>query len=78
MNLLKDAMLAVEPRLGIPYSGLLSWEKTLQISRFCGDSRKFSPRKSIFKQLDTALVGVAHLPQIHESFLCENLFSSNS
>ena len=27
---------------------------------FCGDSRKFSPRKSIFKQLDTALVGVVH------------------
>ena len=32
----------------------------LRISRFCGDSRKFYPRKSIFKQLDTALVGVVH------------------
>ena len=31
-----------------------------RISRFCGDSRKFSLRKSIFKLLDTALVGVVH------------------
>ena len=28
MNLLKDATLAVEPRLGVPYSGFLSREKT--------------------------------------------------
>ena len=43
------------------------------------NSRKFYPRKSIFKQLDTVLVGVVHsgLPQIRESFIRENLFSSN-
>ena len=44
----------------LPYSGFLSRERTSRISRFCGDSRKFSLRKSIFKQLDTALVGVVH------------------
>ena len=32
MNLLKDATLAVEPRLGVPYSGFLLREKT---SEFC-------------------------------------------
>ena len=31
-----------------------------KLSCFCGDSRKFSPRKSISKQLDTVLVDVVH------------------
>ena len=30
MNLLKYATLAVEPRLGVPYSMFLSWEKTFK------------------------------------------------
>ena len=34
--------------------------KLSRILRVCGDSRKFSLRKSIFKQLDTALVGMMH------------------
>ena len=34
--------------------------KLSRISCFCDDLRKFSLRKSIFKQLDTALVGVVH------------------
>ena len=40
--------------------GFFRGRKLSRISRFCGDSRKFSQRKSIFKQLDTALVGVVH------------------
>ena len=41
-------------------AGFFRGRKLSRISRFCGDLRKFSPRKSIFKQLDTALVGVVH------------------
>ena len=41
-------------------AGFFCWRKLLRILCFCGDLRKFSPRKSIFKQLDTALVGVVH------------------
>ena len=41
-------------------AGFFRGRKLSRISRFCGDSRKFSLRKSIFKQLDTALVGVVH------------------
>ena len=44
----------------LPYSGFLSREKNFANFAFCGNSRKFSPRKSIFKQLDTALVGVVY------------------
>ena len=44
----------------IPYSGFLSREKTFANSCFCGDSQKFSLRISVFKQLDTAIVGVVH------------------
>ena len=40
MNLLKNATLTVEPRLGVPYSGFFSREKTREFRRFCGDSRK--------------------------------------
>ena len=39
-------------------AGFFRGRKLSRILRFCGDSRRFSPRKSIFKQLDTALVGV--------------------
>ena len=54
MNLLKDATLAVEPRLGVPYSGFLSREKTREFRVsvaireslfFSSNSRKFSPSK---------------------------------
>ena len=38
----------------IPHNG----RKLSRILHFCGNSRKFSPRKSVFKRLDTALVGV--------------------
>ena len=41
-------------------AGFFRGRKLSQISRFCGDLRKFSQRKSIFKQLDTALVGMVH------------------
>ena len=49
VNLLKDATLAVEPRLGVPYSGFLSREKTSGFPVSVA-IREFSPRKSIFKQ----------------------------
>ena len=42
---------SVYPPLGV---------KVKAISCFCGDLRKFSQQKSIFKQLDTALVGMVH------------------
>ena len=42
-------------------AGFFRGRKLSRISHFGGDSRKFSPRKSIFKQLDTVLVGVVHL-----------------
>ena len=41
-------------------AGFFRGRKLSRISRFGGDSQKFSPRKSIFKQLDTALVDVVH------------------
>ena len=41
-------------------AGFFRGSRLSRISRFCGHSRKFSPRKSIFKQLDTALVDVVH------------------
>ena len=41
-------------------AGFFAGENFIAILRFCGDSRKFSPRKSIFKRLDTVLVGVVH------------------
>ena len=67
-------------------------ENLSQISCFCGDKRKVvSPRKSIFKQLDTVLVGVVRWVTIrycasgrgalgYRKFInvfCENLFSNN-
>ena len=45
MNLLKDATLAVEPRLGVPYSGVFFAGENSRISRFCGDSRKSSSKQ---------------------------------
>ena len=39
-------------------AGFFRGRKLSRILRFCGDSRKLSPLKSIFKQLDTVLVGV--------------------
>ena len=42
-------------------AGFFRGRKLSRISCFCGDLQKFSPRKSIFKQLDTALVGVVHV-----------------
>ena len=41
-------------------AGFFRGRKLSRISCFCADSRKFSPRKSILKQLDTTLVGVVH------------------
>ena len=41
-------------------AGFFRGRKLSRILRFCGDSRKFYPRKSIVKQLDTVLVGVVH------------------
>ena len=60
--------------------GFFRGRKLLRISCFCGDLRKFSPRKSIFKQLDTALVGVVHwvTANSRKFFPRENLFPSNS
>ena len=43
-----------------PYSEFLSRDKNFVNIAFCNDLRKVSPRKSIFKQLNTALVGVVH------------------
>ena len=42
-------------------AGFFRGRKLSRISRFCGDLRKLSSRKSILKQLDTALVGVVHV-----------------
>ena len=41
-------------------AGFFHGRKPSRILRFCGNSQKFSPRISIFKQLDTALVSVVH------------------
>ena len=41
-------------------AGFFRGRNLSRISRFCDDSRKFSLKKSIFKQLDTTLVGVVH------------------
>ena len=44
----------------IPYSGFLSREKNFHEFRISVVIREFSPRKSLFKRLDTVLVGVVH------------------
>ena len=60
-------------------AGFFRGRKLSRISRVCGDSQKVSPRKSIIKQLDTALVDVVHWVTANSrKFLRENLFSSNS
>ena len=74
-------------------SRFLSQKKRSQILHFCDDFRKFSPRKSIVKQLDTTLVGVAHrvtansrkffstnnyLQTIHNSFIVRVIFCGGS
>ena len=47
-------------RLARETTGFLSRDKTFANFAFLRRFAKFSPRKSIFKQLDTALVGVMH------------------
>ena len=45
----------------LPYSRSLSWNKTFADFVFLRQFAKvFSPKKSIFEQLDTTLVGVVH------------------
>ena len=57
-------------------TGFLLREKLSQISRFCGDFRKFSPWKSISKQLDTVLMGVVHWVTANSGMFSPQKFST--